>query len=413
MDGTSRIDELEQKFIENPRRYFAPLANEYRKAGNPQQAIAICQAHLGQLPGHMSGQIVYGQALFEAGQYSEAKTVFENALGMDRENLLALRHLGDIALREGETAAAKQWYSKVLELDPQDAAVIALVNEIDAASGADDAQPIAESVEQPAPETEAQAPEPPAPESISAADSFHSEEEDKLMAAELGYPLPPPQAFVTETMAELYLAQGFRDRALSVYRELVELRPNDERLKARLSEVEASDSPPVEARREETPSVEAPVEEPESDHPPSVETPATAPEVQTPSEESIGGDGFVVDSPPDESPLSEPDSIEAPTREEPRAEPEGIAAATAQLTVREFFATLGRRRPSSRSNGSGSNGSDALAAAALAGAFTTTPSAQPSPAAPAPAPAATGAPGKESEEDVARFRAWLDGLTGA
>jgi tetratricopeptide (TPR) repeat protein len=394
MDGTSRIDELEQKFIENPRRYFAPLANEYRKAGNPQQAIAICQAHLGQLPGHMSGQIVYGQALFEAGQFAEARTVFENALAMDRENLLALRHLGDIALREGQSPAAKQWYSKLLEIDPQDAAVIALVNEIDAASDAG-AQPMPESEEQPAPEAQAPVAEAPAPAVVSAADAFHSEEEDKLMAAELGYPLPPPQAFVTETMAELYLAQGFRDRALSVYRQLVELRPHDERLRARLTELERAESPPVVARQEETPSVESPVEEPESDRVPSVETPTpTAPEVQTPSEESTDGDTFTIDLPPDETSASEP---------------EGIAA---QLTVREFFATLGRRRPSSRSNGSTPNGADANAAAALAGAFATIPAAQSSPPTQT-AHTPTGAPGKESEEDVEKFRAWLDGLTGA
>src|SRR3954464_2521340 len=120
MQGSARIDELEQKFIENPRRYFAPLANEYRKAGNPHQAIAICRAHLGQLPGHMSGQIVYGQALFEGGEYAEARTVFENALAMDRENLIARKHLGDLALRNGEPGAAKQFYLKLLEIDPQD-----------------------------------------------------------------------------------------------------------------------------------------------------------------------------------------------------------------------------------------------------------------------------------------------------
>ena len=33
MASSPRIDELRKKFEENPRRYFAPLANEYRKAG--------------------------------------------------------------------------------------------------------------------------------------------------------------------------------------------------------------------------------------------------------------------------------------------------------------------------------------------------------------------------------------------
>ena len=64
MANSARIDELKKKFDENPRRYFAPLANEYRKAGDPDQAIAICREFLPQQPGHMSGHIVYGQALF-------------------------------------------------------------------------------------------------------------------------------------------------------------------------------------------------------------------------------------------------------------------------------------------------------------------------------------------------------------
>jgi uncharacterized protein YbgA (DUF1722 family) len=63
-----RLRELQEKFEENPRRYFAPLANEYRKGGQPKRAIEICRTHLAQMPGHMSGQIVFGQALFEAGE---------------------------------------------------------------------------------------------------------------------------------------------------------------------------------------------------------------------------------------------------------------------------------------------------------------------------------------------------------
>jgi len=132
MDGLSRIDELQQKFSENPRRYFAPLANEHRKAGNAAKAIAICREYLPQLPGHMSGQIVYGQALFESGEYEEAHKVFEGALTLDPENLIALRTLGDLALRTGETAEARQWYTRLLEADPKDSTVIALVSEIDA-----------------------------------------------------------------------------------------------------------------------------------------------------------------------------------------------------------------------------------------------------------------------------------------
>src|SRR3981081_772886 len=131
-----RLRELQQKFDENPRRYFAPLANEYRKGGQPKRAIEICRAHLAQMPGHMSGQIVYGQALFDAGEWGEARTVFECARTVDPENLIALRSLGDMSLQAGNTSEARTWYARLLDADPKDTAVIALVSEIDAAEEA-------------------------------------------------------------------------------------------------------------------------------------------------------------------------------------------------------------------------------------------------------------------------------------
>src|SRR5215211_5168915 len=119
MASSDRIDELKQKFDENPRRYFAPLANESRKGGDLDQAILICQEFLPQQPGHMSGHIVYGQALYESGRVDEARGVFETALSLDPENLIALRHLGDIAGRQGDPTSARRWYERVLEADPR------------------------------------------------------------------------------------------------------------------------------------------------------------------------------------------------------------------------------------------------------------------------------------------------------
>ena len=133
MVSSPRIDELKKKFDENPRRYFAPLANEYRKAGDLEQAIQLCRAYLPQQPGHMSGHIVFGQALFESGQFDESKGVFETALGLDPENLIALRHLGDIALQAGDPTSARQWYQRVLDADPRNEEIAAQIAALDAA----------------------------------------------------------------------------------------------------------------------------------------------------------------------------------------------------------------------------------------------------------------------------------------
>src|SRR6202048_2403355 len=154
-----RLRELQEKFDENPRRYFAPLANEYRKGGQPKRAIEICRAHLAQMPGHMSGQIVYGQSLYEAGEFDEAKEVFARALALDPENLIALRSMGDMSLQAGNTSEARTWYTRLLDADPKDTAVIALVSEIDAA---EDAAPVETSREVPGADTDAGDPERPA-----------------------------------------------------------------------------------------------------------------------------------------------------------------------------------------------------------------------------------------------------------
>lgn len=158
MADSSRLDELERKFAENPRRYFAPLANEYRKSGDLGTAIAICREQLAHYPGHMSGHVVLGQALYESRQPQDAQRAFERALELDPENLIALRHLGDIARDRGEGTAARAWYQRVLEADPRNDDIAAQLQQL---------TPMAQRASVAAPEPAAPAyvapPPPPAP----------------------------------------------------------------------------------------------------------------------------------------------------------------------------------------------------------------------------------------------------------
>src|SRR5688572_28969409 len=132
MASSARLDELKRKFEENPRRYFAPLANEHRKSGDLDQAIALCRTQLPQQPAHISGHIVLAQALFEAGSLDESRESFHTALGLDPENLIALRYLGDIARDTEDVATARGWYQRVLEVDPRNDEIVQLVRDLDA-----------------------------------------------------------------------------------------------------------------------------------------------------------------------------------------------------------------------------------------------------------------------------------------
>jgi hypothetical protein len=141
MAENSRIEDLRKRYHENPRRFFAPLANEYRKAGFLDRALLLCQKHVPEQPDNMNGLVVFGQTLFESGNTAEAQEPFERALKLDPENLIALRHLGDIARIGGDVPAAKQWYDRVLELDRRNDEVLDLLQEMGVADAPEEAPP--------------------------------------------------------------------------------------------------------------------------------------------------------------------------------------------------------------------------------------------------------------------------------
>ncbi len=133
MGVSPRLDELRKRYEENPRRFFAPLANEYRKSGDVERAIQLCETHVAEAPANLSGQIVLGQSLFDAGRYEDARQPFSVAVQLDPENLIALRHLGDIARFLGSPGEAAGWYQRVLEADPRNDEIGDLLREMQAA----------------------------------------------------------------------------------------------------------------------------------------------------------------------------------------------------------------------------------------------------------------------------------------
>jgi tetratricopeptide (TPR) repeat protein len=483
----------------------------------------------------MNGQVVYGQALFDAGRYEQAEATFTTALTLDPENLIALRHLGDISRLNGNPGSALDWYKRVLDADPRNDEILAFIDEMktaaaaapppreptplstatvptpaagapaeppkrttkpsaapvtleldvpdltvrsaptpiapaepvppqrksepkkrvslglidldinmatDAAAAADapppappeapaevpsgeidlgaidfgsmpeaPAQPTGQpmsiesldmpSVDEPparAEGFEAAEFEPPAGESIVAAEGLEPTDSlgwDMGGTVNLDEPATPsseetteprPQVFVTETMAELYLQQGFRDEALKVYKQLAAQNPDDASLRERIAALESGGRSSMsfekldDAVPDFAPGTDSLI--PMSEPAPAIEealsfsettTPAVAiPEVPVEdldfdmSTSIPSPDGTIPETATEEAAslldLDEPPTVPAARAPTPMPTPVAVRAATPSgVSARSFFAMLAQRK-ALRSDGTLPKGMDAVPA---------------------------------------------------
>ena len=118
MAAPSEIEKLERRYAENPDgRFFAPLADAYRKAGNLDRALELVRSGLGKHPDYLSAHIVLGRCLLDKGDDAEAEKTFRSVLDLDAENIIALKSLAEITERTGRTLEARQWLQQLLVVD--------------------------------------------------------------------------------------------------------------------------------------------------------------------------------------------------------------------------------------------------------------------------------------------------------
>jgi tetratricopeptide (TPR) repeat protein len=122
MASSSEIEKLERRYAENPDgRFFAPLADAYRKAGQVDRALELVRAGIGKHPDYLSAHIVLGRCLLDKGTDPEAAATFQSVLALDGENIIALKSLAEISERAGRVDEARQWLQKLLTVDSMNA----------------------------------------------------------------------------------------------------------------------------------------------------------------------------------------------------------------------------------------------------------------------------------------------------
>ncbi|MBF8261554.1 MAG: hypothetical protein HW376_1083 [candidate division NC10 bacterium] len=237
--------EADTQPVKGSSHSVARAADRYREQGRFDDAIMLCLQELKASPTYASARVVLGRAYLESGDSVKAEEEFHRVVELSPENLRARMHLGQICETQGRVEEAIGHYEKALEFSPLNREIRASLLRLRA------------SISPSAPSVYPQASDVPGlPEPHA---EFSSVERDENL-------------FTTETLADLYAWQGLTDQAASIYRQLLDEQPFNEKIRGKLSAlgerrqditgtpVEPTISPPIdpplaEASRSESASV--------------------------------------------------------------------------------------------------------------------------------------------------------------
>jgi len=213
-DIRAEIEELKKKLSQNPDSLiFVPLADTYRKAGQLEEAVDVCKAGLEKHPSYASARVVLGRIYSEKNMLDEAIEEFKRVESVDVDNIMVHSMLGNVYLKKKMYAEAVEQFQKVLSLNPEDAEIQEKLQDALSAKQS-----------------------PPAKEEKPAVQAVKQAHEAKKEAAPA-----PPQA-KTDTAksmkaGELYTKKEEFDKAIDIYKEVLDADPDNIIAQQRLREV--------------------------------------------------------------------------------------------------------------------------------------------------------------------------------
>lgn len=330
------LDAMFERYRQSPQGHvFAPLADACRKAGMLDEAIELCRKGVESNPEYASGYVVQGKCLYDAGHSDEAEASFRRVLELDGNNLVALKFLGVIHVDRGDIGAARACFEHILALDPDDREIRRRLKEVEDVSPS---EPVVEAdarVDDAVPVSAVEAE--PGDDGLDDDDTFELPDiEDDFEGPDitLGDAPEAEDDIATTTLADIYAAQGYRDKALRIYREVLRRQPNNEDVRRKIEAVESGR--PIASEPEATVSplpTDLPAPEPLAaaktngpDATPSApEESPVSPEPTASAQPSTPGEPSTSDEPPASTTSSAPE--EPATSPEPPASPRPAAPA--------------------------------------------------------------------------------------
>ena len=241
--ASDQIRHFEEQYRRRPDSLvFARLADAYRKAGKPERALDVLEAGLVRHPDYPSGHIVRARALRDLGRVEETLESFRRVLELDPGNLVAVGELAGLADERGDTAEARHWYERLVQVDPTNQDAQRRLAELESATDSS-ADAWADALPDPSGEHDGERrPEDEVveailngevPQTVRAQDTWWYEEQPDQKVSELSRDAD----LLTRTMADLYAEQGLSREAAQMYEELLRDAPDDPELLARLESV--------------------------------------------------------------------------------------------------------------------------------------------------------------------------------
>lgn len=185
-----RIRICRERFDAAPdSRSFAPLADALRQAGLHEEALGVLEAGIERHPRFVGAQVILGHTLLDAGRPEHARRVLRSVLDGDGDNVVALRLLTEDARSRQAWLEAVPLLQKVVALDPEDERW---------------------------------------PQALAEARANR----DVVDPADV-----PETSFATMTLVEIYLAQGYRAKAMTALRQMQVREPDRQDIREKIAEI--------------------------------------------------------------------------------------------------------------------------------------------------------------------------------
>ena len=120
----SRLSDLRRRWERDPKsRVFLQLAEEYRRGGELENAVAVLRRGLAIHPDYISARVALGRCLFEKGEFPAAREALEQVIAQDRTQLVASKLLIETYAELGDVAAARERLQTYRLFDGRDAEI--------------------------------------------------------------------------------------------------------------------------------------------------------------------------------------------------------------------------------------------------------------------------------------------------